>query len=201
MIAIADSVSGSGTTSSSRPAACRGRVRISFDGGYEVSFLAFVEPGHGGYDVSVVVTVTAVLCQLAQPSYSQRPTQPNQASLVQLYSIAKMSTTIEPDEPIHERPSGPISSSSPDLESGNHPTQGLTGIFRQVSLPTSQQPSSSHPRLQSAHPVALFVLYLLRLAAIATYILCGFFTDNYVVSVRLAHLAAWHIVNSPVCRP
>lgn len=49
-----------------------------------------------------------------------------------------MSTTIEPDGPIHERPS--LSSSSPDLESGDHPTQGLTGIFRQVSLLTSQQP-------------------------------------------------------------
>ncbi|KAI9445155.1 Golgi apparatus membrane protein TVP23 [Lactarius indigo] len=76
-----------------------------------------------------------------------------------------MSTTIEPDEPTRERPSGPVSVSSADLESGNHPTQGLTGILR-----------------QSAHPVALFVLYLLRIAAIATYILCGFFTDNYVVS-------------------
>lgn len=76
-----------------------------------------------------------------------------------------MSTTIEPDEPTRERPSGPISSSSPDLESGNNPTQGLVGIFR-----------------QSAHPIALFVLYSFRIAAIATYILCGFFTDNYVVS-------------------
>jgi Eukaryotic protein of unknown function (DUF846) len=28
------------------------------------------------------------------------------------------------------------------------------------------------------------MLYLFRIAAIATYILCGFFTDNYVVSVR-----------------
>ncbi|KAI9460833.1 Golgi apparatus membrane protein TVP23 [Lactarius psammicola] len=76
-----------------------------------------------------------------------------------------MSTTIEPDEPTQERPSRPIPTSSADLESGSHPTQGLTGIFR-----------------QSAHPVALFVLYLFRIAAIATYILCGFFTDNYVVS-------------------
>jgi len=76
-----------------------------------------------------------------------------------------MSTTIEPDQPTHERPSGPISISNADLESGSHPTQGLAGIFR-----------------QSAHPVSLFVLYLFRIAAIATYILCGFFTDNYVVS-------------------
>ncbi|KAH9025062.1 hypothetical protein EDB84DRAFT_1505557 [Lactarius hengduanensis] len=78
-----------------------------------------------------------------------------------------MSTTIEPDAdvPTRERSSGPVSASSADLESGSHPTQGLTDILR-----------------QSAHPVALFVLYLLRIAAIATYILCGFFTDNYVVS-------------------
>jgi len=76
-----------------------------------------------------------------------------------------MSTTIEPDEPTRERPSGPIPTSSADLESGSHPAQGLADIFR-----------------QSAHPVALFVLYLFRISAFATYILCGFFTDNYVVS-------------------
>jgi len=42
---------------------------------------------------------------------------------------------------------------------------GIAGIFR-----------------QSAHPVALFFLFLFRIAAIAVYILCGFFTDNYVLS-------------------
>ena len=47
-----------------------------------------------------------------------------------------MSTTIEPDQPTHdERPSGPISTSSADPESGSQPTQGLAGIFRQVSQP------------------------------------------------------------------
>ncbi|KAG0147230.1 hypothetical protein CROQUDRAFT_656341 [Cronartium quercuum f. sp. fusiforme G11] len=35
---------------------------------------------------------------------------------------------------------------------------------------------------QSAHPVALFCLYLFRSLAIATYILCGFFSDSYVFS-------------------
>ncbi|KAG8747941.1 Golgi apparatus membrane protein tvp23 [Ceratobasidium sp. 414] len=30
--------------------------------------------------------------------------------------------------------------------------------------------------------MVLFVLYLLRIAAITVYILCGFFTDNYVLS-------------------
>lgn len=32
--------------------------------------------------------------------------------------------------------------------------------------------------------VALFFLYLFRIAAFTTYILCGFFTNNYVLSVR-----------------
>lgn len=36
---------------------------------------------------------------------------------------------------------------------------------------------------QSAHPVALFFLYCFRVAAIAVYLLCGFFTSNYVLSV------------------
>lgn len=43
---------------------------------------------------------------------------------------------------------------------------GFVGIFR-----------------QSSHPLALFSLYLFRTAAVAVYILCGFFTDNYVLSV------------------
>ena len=37
---------------------------------------------------------------------------------------------------------------------------------------------------QSAHPVALFFLYAFRCAAIATYLLCGFFVSSYVFSVR-----------------
>lgn len=36
---------------------------------------------------------------------------------------------------------------------------------------------------QSAHPLALFFLYFFRIAAIAVYILCGWFTSNYVLSV------------------
>lgn len=37
---------------------------------------------------------------------------------------------------------------------------------------------------QSAHPVALFCLFFFRSAAIATYLLCGFFVSSYVFSVR-----------------
>lgn len=36
---------------------------------------------------------------------------------------------------------------------------------------------------QSAHPVALFFLFFFRIAAIVVYLLCGFFTSNYVLSV------------------
>jgi len=37
---------------------------------------------------------------------------------------------------------------------------------------------------QSAHPVALLFLFTFRCAAIATYLLCGFFSSSYVFSVR-----------------
>lgn len=42
---------------------------------------------------------------------------------------------------------------------------GIAGIFR-----------------QSAHPLALFFLYIFRIAAIVVYIMCGWVTDNYVLS-------------------
>ena len=56
-----------------------------------------------------------------------------------------MSTTIEPDQPTHPRPSGPISTSSAELESSSNPTQGLAGIFRQVSLPDAGTSFVSSP--------------------------------------------------------
>ncbi|GMK54135.1 hypothetical protein CspeluHIS016_0107210 [Cutaneotrichosporon spelunceum] len=37
----------------------------------------------------------------------------------------------------------------------------------------------------SSHPAALFTLYLFRSAAIAVYVLCGLFTDNYVLSITV----------------
>ncbi|EGN97205.1 hypothetical protein SERLA73DRAFT_183869 [Serpula lacrymans var. lacrymans S7.3] len=88
---------------------------------------------------------------------------------------------IEPDDDSPRELSGSINASSkqqPDviLKPTNHASEqmamssgdaeaGLAGIFR-----------------QSAHPSALFCLYLFRISAITVYILCGLFTDNYVVS-------------------
>src|SRR5712671_5079558 len=76
--------------------------------------------------------------------------------------------------------------------------KGLAGIFRQVR--DSRQAilkafSHSFHANQSAHPVALLVLYLFRIAAIATYVLCGFFTDNYVVSVCLISTLSQSIIH------
>ncbi|GAA5837212.1 hypothetical protein JCM9279_005618 [Rhodotorula babjevae] len=52
---------------------------------------------------------------------------------------------------------------------------------------------------QSAHPVALFFLYAFRCAAIATYLLCGFFVSSYVFStvlvVVLLSLDFWTVRN------
>jgi len=90
-----------------------------------------------------------------------------------------LATTIEPDEPTapsgHIKPSQnasrapvvltPTQSSSAANATPEDAEAGFVGIFR-----------------QSSHPLALFCLYLFRTAAIAVYILCGFFTDNYVLS-------------------
>lgn len=89
---------------------------------------------------------------------------------------------IEPDDVGEPVPSGNIASAKPAaprtpvvLTPGSRPNAsaasssdaeaGIAGIFR-----------------QSAHPVALFFLYFFRTAAIVVYLLCGFFTSNYVLS-------------------
>ncbi|KAK0456250.1 Golgi apparatus membrane protein TVP23 [Armillaria borealis] len=91
-------------------------------------------------------------------------------------STPLLDNTIEPDDV----PAGNISSQkqsrppvvltptngNPALAANDNDAEsGIAGIFR-----------------QSAHPLALFFLFLFRVAAITVYILCGFFTDNYVLS-------------------
>jgi len=92
--------------------------------------------------------------------------------------------TIEPDEVVEQAPtSGNLNASAPKTPvvltpgaRGSEPMatnssdaeSGIAGIFR-----------------QSAHPMALFFLFLFRIAAIAVYILCGFFTSNFVLSTVL----------------
>jgi len=55
--------------------------------------------------------------------------------------------------------SGSMAASQSDAESG------IAGMFR-----------------QSAHPVTLFFLYFFRMAAVVVYVLCGWFTNDYVLS-------------------
>ncbi|EKM60987.1 uncharacterized protein PHACADRAFT_247259 [Phanerochaete carnosa HHB-10118-sp] len=89
---------------------------------------------------------------------------------------------IEPDDAGESVPSGNIASAKlappktpvvltpgsrpdPSAASSSDAEAGIAGIFR-----------------QSAHPVSLFFLYFFRTAAIVVYLLCGFFTSNYVLS-------------------
>jgi hypothetical protein len=123
-----------------------------------------------------------------------------------------MSTTIEPDQPTHdERPPGPISTPSADLESGSQPTQGLAGIFRQVSLPdasTAFVSSSfatvrtprfalrlvpfSHSRHRDVHPLRLLHRQLCRLCPSSSswlpyaYLMRAFCSQTVIVVVLLA---------------
>ncbi|TFK40981.1 Golgi apparatus membrane protein TVP23 [Crucibulum laeve] len=92
-----------------------------------------------------------------------------------------LDNTIEPDEPTvpqgtingarTPKPRDPVvltptSNSNAGMATTEGDAEsGIAGIFR-----------------QSAHPLALFFLFFFRIAAIAVYILCGWFTDNYVLS-------------------
>ncbi|KAI0304845.1 Golgi apparatus membrane protein TVP23 [Russula brevipes] len=83
--------------------------------------------------------------------------------------------TIEPDEPTVAADSHPAPRSA-------EPSRPALGAMASSTNPGDAEAGLAGIFRQSAHPVVLFVLYLFRVAAIATYILCGFVTDNYVVS-------------------
>jgi len=90
--------------------------------------------------------------------------------------------TIEPDEP--SVPSGRI-----------NPNAAQPALKPVVLTPTDTRNASTSAAdlesgigsilRQSAHPLVLFFLYFFRLAAIGVYVLCGLFTDNYVLSTVL----------------
>ncbi|KAG8972119.1 Golgi apparatus membrane protein tvp23 [Tulasnella sp. 425] len=96
--------------------------------------------------------------------------------------------TIEPDEP-----SAPLSGS---IGSGNaQPGRKPVVLTPTNSANAAAQASPSGLESgkcgigavfkESSHPLALLCLYLFRIAAISVYILCGLFTDNYVLSTVL----------------
>ncbi|TFK76924.1 DUF846-domain-containing protein [Pluteus cervinus] len=92
---------------------------------------------------------------------------------------APLLETIEPDDPSDysevnkpKQRSQPITltptnhaSSRPMANTQEDAESGIAGIFR-----------------QSAHPIALFCLYLFRISAIGVYIFSGLFTENFVLT-------------------
>jgi len=104
-----------------------------------------------------------------------------------------LAQTIEPDEPENLSlpvPSGRISTTSTGrshepvvLTPSN--TNSATGRLNPATTPSDQESGLAGILRQSSHPLVLVVLYLFRVAAVATYLLCGFFTENYVLSTVL----------------
>ncbi|KAI5476376.1 protein of DUF846 family [Pseudohyphozyma bogoriensis] len=84
---------------------------------------------------------------------------------------------------------GVASTTAPPTNLGSIPTQGMG----------SNGGNEQSIWQQSAHPVALFFLYFFRCLAIATYLLCGFFSSSYVFStvlvVVLLSLDFWTVRN------
>ncbi|KAG2146557.1 uncharacterized protein EDB93DRAFT_1250838 [Suillus bovinus] len=84
--------------------------------------------------------------------------------------------TIEPDDPsIAQVPSR-------NTTSNVRPAVVLTPTNNMASTPADAESGITGILKQSAHPAALFCLYFFRISAIVVYILCGLFTNNYVLS-------------------
>ncbi|KAL7413397.1 hypothetical protein BDY24DRAFT_389936 [Mrakia frigida] len=101
-----------------------------------------------------------------------------------------LSSDIEPDSsspPSTPRfPSGNIGSSGapPRPRETLTPGSGLpTPVTQSGGNGDAQDDSVVGMFKRSSHPLALLSLYFFRSAAIAVYVLCGLFTDNYVLSI------------------
>ncbi|KAF8078435.1 Golgi apparatus membrane protein TVP23 [Lyophyllum atratum] len=89
--------------------------------------------------------------------------------------------TIEPDEPTVV-PSGNISSKNTSTRAAVVLTPTSRNAERMATTEADAESGLAGIFRQSAHPLALFFLFFFRIAAIAVYILSGFFTSNYVLS-------------------
>lgn len=84
--------------------------------------------------------------------------------------------TIEPDDPSMAQ------ASSRNTTSDARPAVVLTPTNNMATGPADAESGIAGILRQSAHPAALFFLYFFRTSAIAVYILCGFLTNNFVLS-------------------
>ncbi|THH05102.1 hypothetical protein EW145_g5034 [Phellinidium pouzarii] len=94
---------------------------------------------------------------------------------------ASLLQTIEPDDV-----SVPDSAHRGNIGAGNtsasRPDVVLTPRASMAPSPGDAEAGISGILRQSSHPLVLFFLFFFRITALAVYILCGIFTDNYVLS-------------------
>jgi len=91
--------------------------------------------------------------------------------------------TIEPDEPSAPRtPSGNINAAPKNAKPQVVLTPTALGSEQMASSSLDAELGLARIFRQSAHPMVLFCLFFFRIAAIALYLLSGFFINNYVVS-------------------
>lgn len=90
-------------------------------------------------------------------------------------STAFVQPDIEESRPLQDAASSGSGGPSGSMQTQNAGTNSSAGVGSFVT----------DTFRQSAHPVALLFLFLFRSMAIATYLLCGFFTSGYVFSVRI----------------
>ncbi|ODN92022.1 cytoplasmic protein [Cryptococcus wingfieldii CBS 7118] len=103
------------------------------------------------------------------------------------FSAPLLSGSIEPDDDTAPSvPKGNIGSSSSTARPPAERVVLVPGTQAggvQTSLGSAEEGGIRGILKQSSHPMALAVLFLFRSAAIAVYVLCGLFTDNYVLSI------------------
>jgi len=94
-----------------------------------------------------------------------------------------LTTTIEADDPLP--PAAPSRVTAPGAPPPPQIVLTPTNSANAAKMATNQGDAEAGIAglfRQSAHPIALGVMWAFRLAAVAVYVLCGFFTDNYVLS-------------------
>ncbi|KAK8866147.1 hypothetical protein IAR55_001298 [Kwoniella newhampshirensis] len=106
-------------------------------------------------------------------------------------SAPLLSGTIEPDEEPPVLPRGNIGAAPPSgrtaqpvvLTPGAGPGGNGSGSLSGGGIGNAEEGGIRGILKASSHPMSLAFLYLFRSAAIAVYVLCGLFTDNYVLSI------------------
>ncbi|KAL1408844.1 Golgi apparatus membrane protein tvp23 [Vanrija albida] len=99
-------------------------------------------------------------------------------------SAPLLSGTIEADDEVAapSYPTGNIGqSAAPKPAAAREPVVLVPG----TTASSAEQGGIAGILKASSHPVALFFLFFFRSAAIAVYVLCGFFTTDYVLSIVL----------------